>query len=224
MCRLIIIGARALGREVCNYAREAGFGVFGFLDDKSEALQGFHDYPPVLSSVEAYQVAPEDRFICAIGDSKMRAKYAAIIEAKGGRFVNVIHPTAYIGPNVKMGEGCIVCPLAVLDCDLTIGRHVVVNVHALVSHDCVLEDYVTLSPNVHLGGRTMIRRETFLGIGASVIPDCEIGSETLVAAGAVITHSAGANLLLAGIPATPKRTRGGGNTAGMTLRMASFAA
>ena len=27
MTRLIIIGARALGREVCNYAREAGFEV-----------------------------------------------------------------------------------------------------------------------------------------------------------------------------------------------------
>lgn len=207
--RLIIIGARAFGRKVCNYAREAGFNVVGFLDDMSEALQGFEGYPSVLSSVEAYQVASEDRFICAIGDSRMRAKYATLIEAKGGQFVNVIHPTAYIGPNVKMGEGCIVCPLAVLDCDLKLGRHVIANVHTLVSHDCILDDYVTLSPNVHLGGRTMIRRETFLGIGASVIPDCEIGPGTLVAAGAVVTHSVGANLFIAGVPATLKRVRGG---------------
>ena len=205
MTKLIIIGARALGREVCNYAREAGFEVVGFLDDKVDALDGFVGYPPILGSVENWSVSVDDRYVCAVGDSRMRAKYAAIIEEKGGAFVSVIHPTAYVGPNVKIGGGCIVCPYAVVDCDLTMGRHVVVNVHALVAHDCVLEDCVTLSPNVHLGGRTKISRASFLGINAVTIPGVEIGTNSIIAAGACVTRSVPCNVMAAGVPALVKK-------------------
>lgn len=201
MNRLIIIGARALGREVCNYARDAGFEVVGFLDDKADAIEGFIGYPPILGSVEDWEASADDRYVCAVGDSQMRAKYARIIEEKGGVFVSVIHPTAYIGPNVKMGEGCIVCPFAVVDCDLTMGRHVIANAHTYVAHDCVLEDCVTLSPNVHLGGRTKIRRAAFLGINASTIPDIEIGESSYVAAGACVTRNVPESVLVAGVPA-----------------------
>ena len=204
MSRLIIIGARALGRETCNYARDAGFEVLGFLDDKVDALDGFVGYPPILGSVEGWSVSADDRYVCALGDSLMRAKYAAIIKKKGGEFMSVVHPTAYVGPNVKMGDGCIVCPYAVIDCDLTMGRHVITNTHTYVAHDCLLEECVTLSPNVHLGGRTVIRRAAFLGINAATIPDVEIGESSYVAAGACVTKNVPSNVLVAGVPASIK--------------------
>lgn len=204
--RLIIIGARALGRKVCNYAREAGFDVVGFLDDKTDALDGFAGYPPIIGSVENWLVHADDRYVCAVGDSQMRAKYAAIIEQKGGEFVSVIHPSAYVGPNVKIGEGCVVCPYAVVDCDLTMGRHVIVNVHTLVAHDCILEDCVTLSPNVHLGGRTKIRRAAFLGINESTVPGVEIGEDSIIAASACVTKNVPDAVLVAGVPAKIKKS------------------
>ena len=204
--RLIIIGARALGREICNYARDVGFEIVGFLDDKIDALDGFEGYPPILGSVEDWIVKEGDQFVCAVGDSRMRARYSRIIEGKGGRFSDVVHPTAYVGPNVKMGDGCVVCPFAVVDCDLTMGRHVIVNVHSLVAHDCKLGDCVTLSPNVHLGGRTVIRREAFLGIGVSTVPGVEIGEEALIAAGSCVTRDIPERVMAAGIPALVKKT------------------
>ena len=203
--KLIIVGARALGRNVCNYARDAGFDVVGFLDDKADALDGFVGYPPVLGTVEAWRVSLDDRFVCAIGDSKARAMYTLLIEKRGGVFVSVIHPMAYIGPNVKIGDGCIVCPFAVVDCDLAMGRHVIANVHALVSHDCVIDDFVTLSPGVHLGGRTEIRREAFLGIGVSTIPGVKIGEGSIVAASACVTKDVSDRVLVAGVPAEIKK-------------------
>lgn len=206
MTRLTIIGARALGREICNYAREAGFEVVGFLDDKVDSLDGFVGYPPILGSAENWSISSKDRFVCAVGDSRMRAKYAAIIEKKGGTFISVIHPKAYVGPNVKMGDGCVVCPYAVVDCDLTMGRHVIVNTHAYVSHDCVLEDCVTLSPNVHLGGRTKISRGSFLGINVSTIPDVEIGENSVIAAGACVTRSVPCDVMAAGVPALVRKS------------------
>ena len=203
--KLIVIGARALGREVCNYARDAGFDVVGFLDDKGDALDGFVGYPPVLGAVETWRISSDDRFVCAVGDSKARARYASLVEKKGGVFVSVIHPMTYVGPNVKIGDGCIVCPFAVVDCDLVMGRHVIANVHTLVSHDCVIDDFVTLSPAVHLGGRTEICREAFLGIGVSTIPGVKIGKGSIVAAGACVTKDVPSQVLVAGVPAQVKK-------------------
>lgn len=204
--KLIIIGARALGRETFNYACDAGFEVVGFLDDKADALAGFVGYPPVLGSVEEWRVGLNDRFVCAVGDSKVRSQYVSLIEQKGGVFVSVIHPTAYVGPNVKIGNGCIVCPFSVVDCDLTMGQHVIANIHTLVAHDCVIDDCVTLSPNVHLGGRTRIQREAFLGINASTIPGVKIGEGSVIAAGACVTMDIPNYVMAAGVPARVKKS------------------
>lgn len=201
MKRLIIIGARALGREAYNYAKDAGLPVAGFLDDKFNALEDFSGYPPILTSVENYQIKRDDLFVCAIGDSIRRCEYVNKIETKGGEFTSIIHPTAYIGHNVRIGEGSIICPYSVIDCDLYLGRHVIVNVHSYVPHDSRIEDFVTLSPNVHLGGRTVLRRKVFLGIGVVTIPDIEIGEESFVAAGATVAKSLPEHVLAAGVPA-----------------------
>jgi len=203
--QLVIIGARPFGRETCNYARDAGFVVKGFLDDKPSALDGFANYPPILGAAESYAPADNDVFVCAVGDSKWREKYATMIAEKGGTFVNVIHPSAYIGPNVKMGVGCIICPQSVVDCDLTLGDHVDINGFAYVPHDCVLEDYATISPGCKLGGGTIVRHGAFLGIGSAVIPHVEIGPHSLVAGGAVVTKDVPPHVMVAGVPAVVKK-------------------
>jgi len=205
MKNLVIIGARPFGRETCNYARDAGWTVKGFLDDKADALEGFQGYPAILGSVESYVPVADDVFVCAVGDSKWREKYVKIIAAKGGEFVNIIHPSAYVGPNVKMGVGCIICPQSVVDCDLTLGNHVDINGFAYIPHDCLLEDFVTVSPGCKLGGGTILRRGVFLGIGSTIIPHVEVGAYAYIAAGAVVIKPVPASALVAGVPAIVKK-------------------
>ena len=109
MKHLLIIGARGFGREIYNSATESiGYGtefdIKGFLDDKADALDGFDGYPPIISSVEAYEPLHGDVFVCALGDVKYKIKYAQIILEKGGEFITLIHNSAYISKNVKIGK------------------------------------------------------------------------------------------------------------------------
>lgn len=201
MKNLVIIGARAFGREACNYARDAGWKVRGFLDDNKRALDGFNNYPGILESVEGFVPDSDDVFVCAVGDPCFREKYSRIIAQKGGTFVNIIHPTAYVGPNVRIGKGCIICPHSVVDCDLRIGNHVDINGFAYVPHDCVLEDYVTISPGCRIGGRVFMRRGVFLGLGVTVIPGIEIGARAYIAAGAVVVNDVPPGVVMMGVPA-----------------------
>lgn len=189
MSQLVIIGARAMGRETYAYARDAGMNVKGFLDSDSQALESFSGYAPILSSVEDYRPVKDDVFACALGDPEIKRKYVEIVLEKGGEFVSVIHPRAYVGQNVRIGKGCIICPNSTITNDVAIGDHVIVNVNASVNHDNDIGDYVTICPGCHLAGRVTLGKAVFLGIGTSVVPDVELGNGVFVAAGATVTKS-----------------------------------
>ena len=203
MSKLVIIGARAMGRETCAYARDAGFEVKGFLDSKLDVFDGFNGYAPVLGAVEMYRPVAGDLFVCALGDPEMKQRYVDKIVAKSGKFVSVVHPTAYIGQNVKIGAGSIICPNATITNDTVLGSHVIVNVGASINHDNRVGDFSTICPGCRLAGRVTIGSNVFIGTGALLIPDVSLGDNVYVAAGATVTKSFDSGRLM-GVPAVLK--------------------
>lgn len=203
MSKLVIIGARAMGRETYSYACECGMEVKGFLDSKPDVLDGFVGYPPILESVERYCPCDEDVFVVALGEPEYKIKYAQIISQKGGKFVSLVHPTAYVGKNVKIGVGCIICPNTTITNDTEVGSHVIVNVGTSINHDNRIGDGSTICPGARLAGRVRIGRRVFVGIGALVIPDVHLGDDVFVAAGAVVTKSFDKGRVM-GVPAVAK--------------------
>lgn len=201
--QLVVIGASAMGREACTYARETGMSVKGFLDSRAELLDGFDGYPPILGPAEDYEIAADDVFVCAVGDPAAKMQYAEKIAKKGGKFVSVIHPLAYIGQNVVLGVGCIVAPHATITNDTILGNHVIVNINASVSHDNRIGNFTSISPGCHLAGRVTLGKCVFLGIGTNIIPDVSLGQDVFVAAGAVVTKSVSSGRIM-GIPAREK--------------------
>lgn len=203
MSRLVIIGASAMGREVCAYAWDLGITVKGFIDSRLDVLDSYDGYPPILSSSEDYRIEADDSFVCAVGDPAQRHCYVKRTLEMGGTFLSLIHPTAYVGKNVAIGSGCIIAPNATLTADIQIGNHVIVNVNASISHDCVVGDYATLSPGCHVAGWCNLGKETFLGTHSALIPHITTGDGVFVAAGAVVTKSIGSGRVM-GVPARLK--------------------
>lgn len=203
MSKLIIIGARAMGRETYAYACECGMEVKGFLDSKSDALDGFDGYPPILNSVERYYPHDEDVFVVALGEPEYKVKYERMISERGGRFMSIVHPTAYVGKNVTIGEGCIICPNATITNDTQIGNHVIINTCASINHDNCIGEGSTICPGARLAGRVKIGQRVFVGIGASIIPDVRLGDDVFVAAGAVVVSNVASGRVM-GMPARAK--------------------
>lgn len=199
--KLVIIGASAMGREACIYARECGYEVKGFLDSRDNILSDYHGYPPVLGPAEKYTPEGEDIFICAIGDPTMKRRYVEMFPRV--QWATLIHPKAYVGDNVILGEGSIICPNATITCDTEIGKHVIINVNASISHDCRVKNYVSISPGCTIAGWCTVGEEVFVGAQAALIAHIELGRSVFVAAGAIVTKSTDAPRIM-GVPAKPK--------------------
>ena len=112
MNNLIIIGAGGMGRTFYDWARESvGYGkefvIKGFLDDNLEALEGFENYPSIIGSISEYIPGKKDVFACSMG-GKVKKICCEKIVSRGGRFINVIHSTARVGTNVKLGTGNVI--------------------------------------------------------------------------------------------------------------------
>ena len=90
---------------------------------------------------------------------------------------------------------------AVINASVKIGKHCIINTNAVVEHDCILEDYVHVSPSATISGHVKIEEGTHIGASAVVIPSIEIGRWVTVGAGAVVIKNIPDYAIVAGNPA-----------------------
>ena len=213
---IAIFGAGGSGRETLQVVRDINsirqeWTFVGFVADSDyrvdRALRGFS----VIGGIEWLRANPAVEVVVAVGSPANRARIVNRIKA-GARnsFATLIHPGAWIGNNVTIGEGTVICAGAILTTDIQVGAHVQVNLGVTVSHDAKINDYATLSPGVRLTGRVTIGSGAEIGTGAVAIPGCVIGEWSIVGAGAVVTRPVPSNTTAVGVPARVVKERRAG--------------
>ncbi len=210
MKNLIIFGASGFGREVAWLVERINkviptWNLLGFLDD-NEAIHGteINGYR-VLGGTAAVADYPEAFFVCAVGSPKVREKIIGNMKTVNPdvRFATVIDPSVEMSDLVTIGEGTIVCAHTIITVNISIGRHVIINLDCTIGHDAVLQDYVTLYPSVNVSGMTNIGRCSELGTGMQIIQGKTVGEYSVVGAGAVVIKDIPAKCTAVGSPARP---------------------
>ena len=206
MKHLIIIGARGCGRCVYSIAKSMDsynreFDIKGFLDDKSDALSEYQNYPPILDSVESYIIQKDDVFICALGDVFYKEKYTEIILNKGGEFLSVIHPTACINQNVHIGKGCVVACGVMLDSDVEVNDFVCIQAYAVIGHDVKVGKWSILDCQTFVGGFTTIGERVTVHTGTKIIPNIHIADHATINAGSIVIRNVKKDSVVMGNPA-----------------------
>lgn len=206
MRNLIIIGARGLGRELYNLFKDCkeilpDIECKGYLDDKTDALDNFKGYPPILSSVEAYCPQPNDVFICALGDPKWKKYYTEIILKKKGNFINIIHPSAIISDYSSIGTGCVIGRFVSISCDVKIGNYTYIGAFSAIGHDSIVGDFCQLGVYTFLGGGAEIGNICTLHPRSYIFPHKKVKDESVVGAASVVMRNVPEKTTVYGNPA-----------------------
>lgn len=198
--RLVIVGAGGHGKVVADIALKNGYKDICFVDDNAtgECL----GYPIIGTSAVLERLDDlKTDFIIAVGNNEIRKRVA---ESHDVNWVSLIHPSAQIGVNVKIGKGTVVMAGVVINACASIGQHCIINSCAVVEHDNILADYVHISPNTALGGTVHIGECAHIGIGATVKNNINVCSNCRIGAGAVVVKDIFAGGVYIGIPARLK--------------------
>ena len=116
------MGGGALGREICTCARELGWEVLVIVDDDPEAVAASPDMPPVLGGLRDYGYSADHEYLIASGSCGRRSPFDRVLADRGGRrLATLVHPTAWVAPSAVLGEGSIVCPLALVAVHAVVG-------------------------------------------------------------------------------------------------------
>jgi sugar O-acyltransferase (sialic acid O-acetyltransferase NeuD family) len=203
---LLIVGAGGFGREVLAWTEDIpeesrNWRVAGFLDKNPQTVNWRHSPLPVMGDPDTYLPAEGDRFICAIGDPATRWRLCDNLRCRGAKFINLIHPTAVVGPDCQLGEGTILCPYAVLTVNVTLGDFVVLNLHATVGHNARIGHATTLSCHSDVTGYADVGDQVLLGSHATVLPSVVVGNHATIGAGSVAVRRVRANSTVVGVPA-----------------------
>jgi len=206
MKNLIIIGARGYGREVHDLAKQcSGFKteyiLKGFLDDKSDALNGFENYPEIISPVEIYEIQQDDVFVCALGSVKWKKHYVELILSKGGRFINLIHPSTIFNTNVVIGNGVIVFMNSNISNDCVIGDFVTLQGFIGLGHDTKIGKWSHLNAYSFTGGFTVLEEEVCLNTRATVLPNVIVKKGATVGASSLVIKNVKEGITVFGVPA-----------------------
>ncbi|KPF68691.1 hypothetical protein IP84_08615 [beta proteobacterium AAP99] len=191
---LVLLGAGGHARVLVALARAAGYPVLGVCDPAlaADAVSRWEDLD-VLGDDAALDRLPPDRVALVLGIGQLatgtlRERLYTGWSAKGYDFPALVHPTAWVAPDVALGDGVQVMAGAVIQPGCEIGANSIVNTRAGVDHDCHLGRNVHVAPGANLCGTVTVEDGAFIGAGATVIQGLRVGARAIVGAGVTLVR------------------------------------
>lgn len=206
---IAIYGAGGSGREVkliidaINKINPV-YNVIGFFDDGKPKGEIINEIP-VLGGLSDLEKINEPICIAiSIANPTIKKKIVQSIKNKNVTYPNIIHPNVDLtGYDITLGQGNIISNGCIITCNIKIHDFVLMNLQSTVSHDSVINSYCSIMSAVSISGEVTLNEGIYIGVGARIINQIEVGAYTIIGSGAIVTQSLPANVTAVGIPAKP---------------------
>lgn len=204
---IVLIGGGNQANYTLDIIKESTeYNVVGIIDSLHEVgeilygLKVLGRQEDILSICQDYDV---NGVVITIGDNYTRFRIKETITKiiPEVRFPNIIHSSAIISKSATLGVGIVVMAGCIINPRANLGNFVFLATGAQVEHDCDLCDYASISAGSVLGGYVKIGRMSALTLGVTVLDRVEIGENTVVGSGSLVTKSLPKNVLVYGSPA-----------------------
>ena len=211
---IVFFGAGGFGREVLQIVRDINrsqpetWNPIGFIVDREYKAPPIVQGLPVLGGIDWLQQNKDIHVVVCVGSPAAKRRIAMKIASTcNNQFASLVHPRAWLGDNVWIGYGSVICAGSLITTDIYIGEHVHINLGSTIGHDAKLSDFVTLNPSVNVSGNVTLQQGVEVGTGSVILPHAHIGSWTVIGAGSTVTKPLEDNVTAVGSPAKVVKIR-----------------
>lgn len=209
---IVVVGAGGFGREVIDVidainaaAPEPVWQLVGVVDDAPTDVNlervarrgvdfiGATDVPLQWPSPVSY--------VIGIGSPRVRRLLADRYDAAHFRAATLVHPSVTQGFGVAIGDGSVLCAGTRLTTNITLGRHVHLNLNVTVGHDTYLGDFVSVNPLASISGDCTIEDEVLVGVAGVVLNGLTVGRGATVGGSACVVRDVSGGVVVKGVPA-----------------------
>lgn len=203
---VIVLGAGGHAKVLIEALLAGSTAVAGIVDPDTEKIGQRILGVPVLGADQVVKEFPPHEIQLANGLGSVRLplgrqKLFERFKRGGYSFATVVHPSAVIASDVKLGEGVQIMAGSVIQPGCSLGCNVIVNTKASVDHDCVIGDHVHIAPGVTLSGGVEVGRGSHVGTGAIIIQGVTVGTGSIIGAGALVLLNVPSAVTVVGVPA-----------------------
>jgi UDP-perosamine 4-acetyltransferase len=203
---VIILGAGGHAKVLIEALKASSAQIIGVVDTNL-ALAGtiVHGVPVLGDDKEVFKYSCNALHLVngvgSVGAPHRRKRLFEEFKAKGYFFATVVHTSAIIASQVKIGEGSQIMAGAVIQPGCIIGLNAIVNTNASIDHDCQIDDHAHVAPGATLSGNVLVGRSSHVGVGATISQGVNIGKDSIVGAGSVVLKNVPAGEKVYGVPA-----------------------
>jgi len=206
--KLAVFGAGGFGLEVAMLIEQINlvsneWEMIGFFDDGEPLGKIVNGYPIIGGVAELNQWDSKLFIVLALGIPNTKKRVLAKINNPNISYPILVHPSVIMGNRkfVEIGEGSIICAGTIITTNISIGRHVILNLACTVGHESQIGDYCSFMPTCNISGEVEIGESNFWGTGVKVINRVNVGSNVIIGAGAVVNKDIPDNVVAVGVPA-----------------------
>ena len=205
--KVVIIGAGGHARVLLAALAAQGLRPQGCIALTSPASPWPSEVVYLGSDAVLDTLDPRDTTIVngvgSVASSAARRRIFEDAKQKGFGVLTVIHPSAYVAPDVVLGDGAQIMAAAVVQTGCTVGSNTLINTGAVLDHDCHVGAHCHIATGAALSGGVRLDDSVHVGTGAAIIQGVQLGSGSIVAAGAAIVDDVAAGAKVGGVPARP---------------------
>lgn len=216
--QIVVVGAGGFGREVidvieainaANGGAEPAWDLLGVVDDSitPENLERLERRSVAhLGSTRDFLAATDTSVLYAvgIGSPAVRRRVAGAFDDAGHQGAVLVHPSVTMGALVDVGAGSVLCAGVRVTTNVTIGRHVHVNLNATIGHDTVIGDFVSLNPLASISGDCHIEDDVLVGVGGILLNGLRVGTGSIIGGAACAVRNVEPGTTVVGVPARPR--------------------
>ncbi|MDX1363472.1 acetyltransferase [Arenibacter latericius] len=207
MKNIAIVGAAKHGEVILGSLEKCEeYKILGFIDATKEKDTTHYGYKVLGSELDLPKLIKEhhlDGGILAIENNWLRMKMAEKLNSivPNFKFITIIHSSAIIGRNVKIGKGSIIMPGVIINANSTIGKFCHVNANSSIGHDSTMKDFSSIASGVCTGGNLELGTYSSILLGAKLIENITIGEHSIVGAGSLVVKNISSLSVAYGSPA-----------------------